>query len=133
MLKRQRPARGLLDKSAIGWVHFRGGRSKSVILVFVSGGRKDMAGCSCAKKLRVLCIGDQGDDVSIPFQIQILDPFSTMASASLGISQETFDAVDLVNGLRFSTTCSSCKLMLTQGGFTHEVVVAAALREEKGS
>lgn len=67
VLKRQRSARGLLDKSAIGWVQFRGGRSKSVMLVFVSGGRKDMAGRSCAKKLRVLCIGDQGDEVSIPY------------------------------------------------------------------
>ena len=71
--------------------------------------------------------------VSCPFQIQILDSFSTMASASLGLSQETFDAVDLVNELKFSTTCSSCKSMLTQGGFTTEVAIAAALREDKGS
>ena len=55
-----------------------------------------------------------------------------MASASLGLSQETFDAVDLFTELRYSTASSSCKLMLTQD-FANEVAIAVALREDKGS
>ena len=55
-----------------------------------------------------------------------------MASASLGLSEETFDAVDLFDKLRYSTTWSWCKMMLIQGSFTNEVAVAIALREEKG-
>lgn len=71
-----------------------------------------MAGCS-RTKIEKLCIGDQNDELSILNKDPRLNLYHGVGF--FGASQETFDAVDLFTELRYSTVCSSCKLMLTQG------------------
>ena len=104
--------------------------ARVVVLVFVSEGVKILLDIR-VPKCKCCALGVQNDELSIPNQDPGINLY--LGVGFFGLPQETFDAVDLFAELRYSTACSSCKLMLTQGNFANEVAIAAALREDKES
>ena len=83
-----------------------------MVLAIVSGALRIWLKFSHTQ-MPMLCIVDRYDEVSIPNQDSGLILYHGVGS--LRPSQEIFDAVDLFKELEHSTTCSSCKVMLTQG------------------